>query len=113
LTPLESLLPPPQIPILLGVLELLARVAVFAARPPVPAPRLRPAVGCPARFGGGTRLLLRGPQSAAGEIFHRRIRMLLLDAIERRQQLVALGGAERRRQAAGDDRPVREARGHQ
>jgi hypothetical protein len=112
LTALEPLLPPLEIPLFLGVLELLARVAVFSARPPVPAPGIRPVVGGPARFGGIPRVLLRGPQFAAGEILHFRIWMFLLDALERRQQLLALGGAERGRQAASDDRPVRVAWGH-
>jgi hypothetical protein len=39
--------------------------------------------------------------------------MLFLDALERGQQLFALGRAKRRRQAAGDDRPVHETRRHQ
>jgi hypothetical protein len=113
LSTLETFLAPVEIPLLLGVLEFLPRVLMFAAGPPVAAARLGTGSPPPPGVGFLLRFFCGLPQPAAREIFHDGIRMLLLDALERRQQLLALGSAKRRGQAAGNDRPVHKARRHQ
>jgi hypothetical protein len=109
----ETLFAPVEIALLLGVLELLPRIPVLAARSPVTAAARpgRPVAGA-LGLGGRLRLLRRVPQLAAREIAHHRIRMLLLDPLECGQQFVALRRAKRSGQAAGDDGPVDKAWRH-
>src|SRR6185503_14202814 len=93
--------------------EFLAWIAMLTPGPPVAPARVAALRSRPTGVGFLLRLFRRLPQPAAREVFHHRIRMLFLDALERRQQLLALGGAKCRWQAAGNDRPVDKARGHQ
>src|SRR5688572_31015192 len=54
----------------------------------------------------------RCPQAAPRKPFHLRVRMLLTDTVERRQQVRAFGRAKCRWQAACEDGPVRVSRWH-
>jgi len=111
--PREPLLAPPLIPRLLGVLELLARVAMVATGPPIPpaviagssAGRIRTSRAAAAAvivprtptFEVPARVRRRLPQPAAREPFHLRVGLLLAQTRERRQELLAFGRAEGRR----------------
>ena len=110
LSTVEPFLAPVGVARLLGVLVLLARVAVLAAGPPVAGAR-RSSRGGLARRGVGLAASLppASPTACRARTTHLRVGMLFLEALERRQQLFALGGAKRRRQAAGEDRPVGES----
>jgi hypothetical protein len=94
----------------LCVNELLSRIAVFAAGPPV-------SVAVPARVDAFARLrpaclFLRRPQLAAREPFHLGVGMFLLDSLERRQQLLTFRCPEGGGQSSRNDGPVRVARRH-
>src|SRR6185369_1645482 len=92
---LESPFPRPQVAIRFGVLEVLPGIAMLAARTPVastPRRRLRRAA---AFFSRTPCLVLRLPQLPAREVFHLRVRLTLLDAVERWQQVFPLGCAKR------------------
>ena len=65
------------------------------------------------RSNARARLFFGPPQPAAREPHHHRVRMLRLDLLERRQQLLLRRGAERGRLVAEDDRPVGVAWRHQ
>lgn len=131
MVPVESALPLRLVARLLRVIEALPRVAVVAARAPVTAPTLalvalarRGPVAARAprpfallarrakRLALAISRLLRLPELASREPFQLGVGVLLLEAMERGQQVVALRGAERRRQPAGDDRPVCKSRWH-
>jgi hypothetical protein len=111
--------------LLLRVDELLARVAVIAAGAPIAAAAvpIRPLASFLALLPGKglaragivvskPRRLLGVPQLAARKPFHYRVGVFFPDAVERRQQFLALRCAERRRQPSRDDGPVRIARRH-
>src|SRR6185503_9032214 len=103
--PLPTLLPHRRVALPFGVDELLARVAMVAARPPIAAPRVPAFVGIARRF-------RRFPQLSAREVFHLRVGMFLFDALERRQQFLAGRSSERSRKSARNNRPVRVTRRH-
>jgi hypothetical protein len=117
------------VPGFLCVFELLARIAMVAARAPVAATvlALRVAASCAIRLaaiaaprsiegtvaiGARAGFLRRRPQLAPREPFHLRVGLLFLQPRECWQQLFAFGGAERRGKPPGDDGPVRESRRH-
>jgi hypothetical protein len=110
LTAFEALLAQVEIAILLGVDVLLPGIAVRPSRPPVSSPRLarRDAAAFEERLGFGRRL----PQLAAGIPAQEGIGMLAHQTFERREQLLALGGAKGRRKAVDENGPVGEARRH-
>jgi hypothetical protein len=91
------------------LVELRARIFVVAARPPIlitPLPRHL-------RFLPRLALrLLRVPQPALREPFQLDVRIRAFELRERRQQLLPLARAERRRRVVDEDRPVRKARRH-
>jgi len=91
------------------LLESIAGIAVFAARPPVAA----------AFFGRRFRRALRGlrrlgrlPQSSAREPLHDDVGVLPAKLMESGEKLFALAGAKGRRLLVDENRPVRVARGH-
>jgi hypothetical protein len=105
----------------LGVLERLPGVAVFTAWPPVSTaagtrartwPALALGLTSPALVALALGLLLRLPQLSPRKPLQLGVGVLFPDAVKGRQQVLALDGAERRRQAAGDDRPIHETWRH-
>jgi hypothetical protein len=112
-TPFESLTPARQIAGFFRVFEFLARVLMLASGPPVVSTPRRLStpsfVTRPRRaphLCRRTRLFQRGPQLAPGEIFHHRIRVLLMNATERGQQVLAISRTKRCRKTARDDCPI-------
>jgi len=109
LTTFELTFPLARIVSFLRVFVLLSRIAMFAAGSPCSAAftdcRGRPLVA-PSLLGVATCALGRVPQLAASEPFHLRVRVLVTDPRERRQQLVPVGCAKRRCEASGNDCPV-------
>jgi hypothetical protein len=83
--------------------EPVARILVLTARAPVASPLLLP----PRDGLGQLRLFRRIPDAPAREPAQLRIRVLLPQPLEGRQQLVALRRPERCWQGVDDDRPVR------
>jgi hypothetical protein len=79
------------VPFTLGLFEWLARVAVFTAWAPVTTARHTRVAEV------GHCGLRRVPNLAALEPFHFGVRMSLLKAAQRRQQICAIRGSERRR----------------
>ena len=104
--PLPPLPANPRVALLLGVDELLSRIAMFSPWPPIPVAALLTIDSCAPGF------LLRLPEFAAREPFHLRVGMLLFDPLKGRQQLFTIRCSKGRRQSAGDDGPVRVARRH-
>jgi hypothetical protein len=104
--PLESVPPPLDVPCLLGVLELLSRVAMRPARSPGARACLARRRAIAMTFTLLPRLLRRVPQSPTREPLHLRVRMLLAQPLKRRHQFVAVGRSERSGKTAGKDRPV-------
>jgi hypothetical protein len=90
------------------VLELLSRISIITARSPIV---IAPAAGTlsPQRVLGSRR---RRPRAASGKPFHLRIGMPFAQAIERRQQICAIGCAKRSWQPPRQNRPVRVSRWH-
>jgi hypothetical protein len=89
-------------------IEACAWVAMFAAWPPIrlaPFARTAAAHVC-------LRLFRRLPQPPLAEPLHHRVGMFALELLERRDQLVPLLRAERRRLSLEDDGPVSEAWWH-
>jgi hypothetical protein len=89
--PIESLLTTSLIAFALLLLEWLSRISMFSAGAPVPS----------ARLGGfskrALRLFGRCPQLPALKPLHHGVRMPFLQATQRRQKILALGCAKRRR----------------
>jgi hypothetical protein len=104
--PLPPLRSNARVALFLGVDELLSRIPVLPAGSPVPVAALL-------TFGPRVPgFLLRLPEPAAREPFHRGIGMLLFDPLKGRQQLFTIRCSESRRQSTGDDGPVRVTRRH-
>jgi hypothetical protein len=107
LSAIESILPAFGVARLLGIDELLSRIAVIPTRAPVATPtitacaiRRRPTLG-------GVKGFIRGiPQAPPSKPFHLGVRMFLAQALKCRQQFVALGSAKGGWKAAGKNRPV-------
>ena len=104
---------PPQIlrepaPLLVAWdLESIARILVFAAGTPIMGtPILRRRSRPSPRERVRTFLILRLPETSAGEPLHDRVGMADLQLPQRRQQLVLEVGAKGGRLAVEDDRPV-------
>ena len=88
---IEPLLATSLIALALMLLERLPWIPMHSAGSPVAS------AGFSGFLKGAFRLLGRRPQLSALEPLHHSIRMALLQATQRRQQIVALGRAKRRR----------------
>ncbi|HEY6360200.1 MAG TPA: hypothetical protein VIX63_03810 [Vicinamibacterales bacterium] len=139
LVAVELLFTPALVPRFLGVLERLAGIAMLSTRPPVAAAVLAAhflrrrsftiallfamaiasTTSLAARVSivailtpGRPRCFRRVPQLPARKPLHLGVGMLLFQPLKRGHELFALRGAERGRQAVGDDGPVRITRWH-
>ena len=114
LFPLPPIFPAVLVSCFLFVDELLAWVAMVTAWPPVPTTsRLVRAMSGRLFAPRFSRHLGRLPESSPGEPHQHGIGMGLTDSRERWQEFVAMGRSEGRREATGENRPIRIARWHQ
>src|SRR6185295_5995793 len=112
LAPRVAFRPPFLIALLLLIAELLPRILVLAAGPPVAAAHVAFCAGRRARIAPARRGALgvrRLPQLAACEPAQQHVLVRALQLRQRRQQFLVVTRAKCRRLAVDEDRPVREA----